>query len=240
MEAKRLLCLPEGLEVTNIDVTDGILTIGVVSIQKFSCCPLCSSAATRVHSYYRRTIADLPCAGQPVRLLLQVRRFFCTVTTCARKIFVERIAPFIEPWGRVTVRLHQSVQTIGFATGGMLGARVTDRLGIPTCWMTIIRRMMALPTPPVAQVSELGIDDFSFRRGRRFGSILVDMQSHKVIDLLPDRKAATAKAWMQDHPEIDLVSRDRGGDYAAANGSRTLPLSEGSFAAKGPFLLQRW
>ena len=123
-----------------------------------------------------------PAQGRKSRLLVQVRRFFCTVTTCARKIFVERIAPFIEPWGRVTVRLHQSVQTIGFATGGMLGARVTDRLGIPTCWMTIIRRMMALPTPPVAQVSELGRDDFSFRRGRRFGSILVDMQSHKVID----------------------------------------------------------
>ena len=141
MEVERLLALPEGLKVTNIDVTDGILTIGAVSTQKFSCCPLCSSAARRVHSYYTRTIADLPCAGQQVRLLLQVRRFFCTVTTCARKIFVERIAPFIEPWARVTVRLHQIVQTIGFATGGMLGARVTKQLGAPTCWMTIIRRM---------------------------------------------------------------------------------------------------
>jgi zinc-finger of transposase IS204/IS1001/IS1096/IS1165 len=158
MEAKRLLSLPEGFEVTTIDVTDGILTIGAVSTQKFACCPLCSSTATRVHSSYTRTIADLPCAGQQVRLLLQVRRFFCAVTTCARKIFVERIAPFVEPWGRVTARLHQSVQMIGFATGGMLGARVTDRLGIQTCWMTIIRRMMALPTPPVEQVSELGID----------------------------------------------------------------------------------
>lgn len=119
---------------------------------------------------------------------------------------------FVEPWARVTTRLYQSVQAIGLATSGMLGARLTDRLGIQTCWMTILRRIMALPTEPVV---ELGIDDFSFRRGRKFGSILVDMQSHKVIDLLPDRKAETAKAWMQAHPEIDLVSRDRGGDYAA-------------------------
>ena len=182
MEAKLLLSLPEGFEVTSIEGTDGILTIGAVSTQNSACCPLCSSLATRVHSSYTRTLADLPCAGQQVRLLLQVRKFFCQVPTCVRKIFVERIAPFIEPWARVTARLHQMVQMIGFATGGMLGARVTDRLGILTCPITIIRRMMALPTPPVAQVSELGRDDFSFRRGRRFGSILVDMQSHKVID----------------------------------------------------------
>ncbi len=215
MEAKLLLSLPEGFEVTSIEGTDGILTIGAVSTQKSACCPLCSSLATRVHSFYTRTLADLPCAGQQVRLLLQVRKFFCQVPTCVRKIFVERIAPFIEPWARVTARLHQMVQMIGFATGGMLGARVTQRLGTPTCWMTIIRRMMALPTAPVQQVSELGIDDFSFRRGRKFGTILVDMQSHQVIDLLPDRTKESAAAWISRHPEIDLVSRDRGGDYAA-------------------------
>jgi transposase len=82
--------------------------------------------------------------------------------------------------------------------------------------MTILRRIMAHPAAPVERVVQLGIDDFSFRRGRTFGTILVDMQSHKVIDLLPDRKAKTASAWMSAHPEIDLVSRDRAGDYASA------------------------
>ena len=90
MEVKLLLSLPEGLEVTHIERTDGILTISAVSMQQAVCCPLCSSAAIRVHSSYTRTLADLPCAGQ------QVRKFFCQVATCARKIFVERIAPFIE------------------------------------------------------------------------------------------------------------------------------------------------
>ena len=182
MEATLLLSLPKGFEVTDIEATDGILTIRAVSTQNSVWCPLCSSPATRVHSSYTRTLADLPCTGQQVRLLLQVRKFFCQVATCARKIFVERIAPFIEPWARVTARLHQMVQMMGFATGGMLGARVTKQLGAPTCWMTIIRRRMALPTAPGEQVAELGIDDFSFRRGRKFGTILVDMQSHQVID----------------------------------------------------------
>jgi len=94
--------------------------------------------------------------------------------------------------------------------------RVTDRLGIQTKRQTILRRIMALPTNPVGQVIELGIDDFAFRRGRTFGTILIDMQRHKVIDVLPDRKAETSAAWMTTHPEIELVSRDRGGDYASA------------------------
>jgi transposase len=215
MKVESLLCLPKGLEVTSIDTTDDGLTISVVSTQGSACCSLCSSSARRAHSHYTRAIADLPCAGQQVRLLLSVRKFFCEVRTCARKIFVERLAPFVEPWARVTVRLYQSVQAIGFATGGMLGERLSDRLGIQTCPITIIRRMMALPTAPVEQVVELGRDDFAFRRGRKFGAIIVDMLSHQVIDVLPDRQAETAKAWMKAHPEIKLVSRDRGGDYAA-------------------------
>jgi transposase len=89
-------------------------------------------------------------------------------------------------------------------------------LGIQTSRQTMLRRIMALPTEPVGQVIELGIDDFSFKRGRTFGTLLVDLQSRTVIDVLPDRKAETSAAWMAAHPEIELVSRDRGGDYASA------------------------
>jgi transposase len=147
---------------------------------------------------------------------LEVRKYFCDGTTCVRKIFAERLTPFVAPWARVTARLFQIVQIIGLATGGRLGVRVTDRLGIQTSRMTLLRRIMALPTEPVGPVSELGVDDFSFRRGRKFGTILVDLQSHKVLDVLPDRTAETSAAWMAAHPEIVLVSRDRGGDYASA------------------------
>jgi transcriptional regulator with XRE-family HTH domain len=145
-----------------------------------------------------------------------VRRYFCDVLTCARHIFVERLPPFVAAFARVTARLFQIVQIIGLATGGRLGVRVTDRLGIQTSRQTMLRRIMALPTEPVGQVIELGIDDFSFKRGRTFGTLLVDLHSRAVIDVLADRKAETAAAWMAAHPEIELVSRDRGGDYASA------------------------
>jgi transposase len=116
----------------------------------------------------------------------------------------------------VTKRLCHIVQIIGLATGGRLGVRVTDRLGIQISRQTILRRIMALPTEPVGQVPQIGIDDFSFRRGQTFGTIIVNLQTHKMLEVLPDRTAETATAWMAAHPEIELVSRDRGGDYASA------------------------
>jgi transposase len=216
MNMKSLLDLPEEVEVVSGDVTDKVITITAVSIQTAPCCPLCGTSASRIHSHYSPQLADMPCAGQRVRLTLHVRKFFCDETTCARSIFRERLASFIQPWARVTTRFLQAVEKIGLATSGMLGARLGDRLGIQTSWMTILRRMMALPSIPVAQVSQLGIDDFSFRGGRKFGTILVDMRSHQRIDLLPDRQAETATAWMAAHPQMELVSRDRAGDYASA------------------------
>ena len=216
IDVKSLLGLPEELEVVGGDVTEKMITILAASTQADPCCPLCGTNASRIHSSYIRQIMDVPCAQKCVRLMLQVRKFFCDVRTCPRKIFTERLAPFIRPWARVTTRLFQEVENIGLATSGMLGTRLGDRIGIRTSWMTIIRRIMARPATPVERVVQLGIDDFSFRRGRTFGTILVDMQSHKVIGLLPDRKTETASAWMSAHPEIELVSRDRAGDYASA------------------------
>jgi transposase len=184
IEVKSLLDLPVDLEVVDGDVTEKVITITAVSTQTVSCCPLCGTSASRIHSFYNRQLTDVPCAQKCVRLILRVQKFFCDVATCVRKIFTERLAPFIQPWARVTTRLFQEVENIGLATSGMLGKRLGDRLGIRTSWMTIIRRMMALVTPPVERVIELGIDDFSFRRGRKFGTLLVDLQSREIIDRL--------------------------------------------------------
>jgi transposase len=216
MDVSLLLSLGEGLMVERVEHDAMTLTVFVCSTSLASACPLCQKPSAHLHSHYERVVADLPCGGRQVRLLVCVPKFRCKTPTCPRKVFAERLAPLIEPWARQTTRLIAALQAIGLATCGEGGARLADKLSLPTSPTTLLRRIMALPTEPVETVCELGIDDFSFRRRRRFGTILVDLERHHILDLLPDRTSATAAAWMERHPEIELVSRDRGGDYAAA------------------------
>jgi transposase len=214
METSPFFLLGEGLELIQMERQKDQLVLYVTSSNAL--CPLCSQPATRLHSRYRRVVKDLPCAGQQVQLILHVRKFFCDTVTCVRKVFAERLPHLLAPWAQMTTRLSQALQTIGLATCGRLGARLAAHLGMTISWMTIVRRVMALPTPPVEHVECLGIDDFSFQRGRTFGTVVVDLDAPQIIDLLPDRQAETAAAWMAAHPEITHVSRDRGTEYASA------------------------
>jgi transposase len=151
MKLPATFALPRDWEVTEIAWSGGVLTLTARCTQTHPRCPLCGTPTRRFHSQYTRRIADLPCGGQQVCLLVQVRRCFCEATTCRRKIFAERLAPFVEPFARVTLRLYELVQAIGLATGGLLGQRLAQRIGIHTSWMTIIRRIMALTTKPVGR-----------------------------------------------------------------------------------------
>lgn len=202
--------------MTSLDSIDGVVTLHLVSTLSQVACPCCLRAASRVHSRYMRTVADLACGGQQVRLILHVRKFFCHTSDCVRKIFTERLSPFLEPWARMTSRLSQVIETLGFSTCARAGARLGQRLGIQISRMSVLRRIMSRPTAPAGRVSVLGLDDFSFRRGRTFGTVLVDMEHHQILDLLPNRYVETVAAWIRNHPEITHISRDRGSDYAAA------------------------
>src|SRR5581483_3039004 len=122
----------------------------------------------------------------------------------------------VASYARMTTRLTVLLQTVGLVAGGQQGTRLADRLGIATTPSTLSRHLMLLraPIPPAVRV--LGVDDWSWKKGRRYGTILVDLEKRKIIDLLPDRKAATFAQWLRSHPEIEIISRDRGTDYAAA------------------------
>jgi transposase len=216
MKEAALLALSEGMEIDQIQIRETGLEVSVISTHPQSCCPLCSQASSHIHSRYHRTLKDAPCVGRQLQLSLTVRKFFCRNPTCSRKVFTERISELAEPWARMTTRLREQITSIGLATCGKGGVRLADRLGIETSRNTTLRRIMDIPDDARASVVYLGIDDFSFRRGYRFGTILVDLESHRPIDLLPDRQAETSAAWMRDNPEIAVVSRDRGTEYASA------------------------
>src|SRR5579859_7179644 len=216
MEGTSVFSLPEGMQVSHIQIIENSIVVEVVATSLTSRCPLCSEASESIHCHYRRVLRDVPCAGRRVQLFLTVRKFTCRNLLCQRKVFAERIPTFVEPWARMTIRYCQQITSIGLATCGKGGVRLAARLSIQTTRQTILRRIMDLPDLPAGSLLYLGIDDFSFRRGYRFGTILVNLESHRVVDLLPDRKADTSASWMRQHPDLMAVSRDRGGEYASA------------------------
>ena len=216
MEGTTLLQLPEGMWLDQIQITENGLVIEVVATHPMSSCPLCSEMSSSIHSHYRRVLRDAPCAGRRIQLLLTVRKFYCRNLCCSRKVFTERLPAFVEPWARTTIRHHQQITSIGLATCGKGGTRLATRLGMQTTRQTILRRIMELPDSSPGVILFLGIDDFSFRRGCRFGTILVNLENRQVVDLLPDREAETSAAWMRQQLDLMVVSRDRGGAYASA------------------------
>lgn len=216
MDGASLLSLPEGMCVEHIQITEQGVVIEVEASHPTSCCPLCAQPSDSLKSHYRRVLRDAPCAGRQVQLVLTVRKFYCRNPCCPRKVFTERLPTFVKPWARMTIRCCQQITSIGLATCGKGGTRLAARLGIPTTRPTILRRIMDLPDASARSVVYLGIDDFSFRRRYRFGTILVNLESHRVVDLLPDRRAETAAEWMRQQPDLAVVSRDRGGEYASA------------------------
>lgn len=198
--------LPENMAITAIHPTALILTIDLACSDPIACCPLCHQPSERVHSKYSRKIADVPCGGRRVLLLLTMRKYMYHTGDCPRSIFTERLPELVQSYERMTNRLRRWIEAIGRATSGEVGVRLAEHLGMRVSPTTILRRLMALFIPPVGAVSVLGIDDWSFRRGRKFGTILVDLTTHAIIDLLPDRDVETAAAWMRAHPEIQVVS----------------------------------
>jgi len=211
-----LFLLPDSIAIEAVSPTKTRLTIQVACMLKNAACPLCQHPSERIHGSYGRTVADVPCGGRRVTLALTVRKFVCGTPECPRKIFTERLPALVQSYARMTNRLSEALQTLGFATCGEVGERLTPKLGMCVSGPTLLRRMRAVSIPPPCSVRVLGIDDWSWKKGVSYGTILVDLELRRPVELLPDRSTETVEAWLRAHPEVDIVSRDRGGEYAAA------------------------
>src|SRR5438067_7699218 len=207
---------PAGITIDSIDPSANELVIRIACDFPSMPCPECHQLSARIHSGYQRMVADLPCAGRNVILALTVRKFVCGTPTCPRKIFTERLPGLVESYGRMTGRLIALLQAIGVVAGGQKGTRLAARSGIASTPSTLLRHVMRLPAPPTRAVRVLGVDDFAWKKRFTYGTILVDLERRKIIDVLADRESATVEAWLQEHPEVAFVSRDRGKEFTKA------------------------
>ena len=206
--------LPKGLDLENLSIETERVSISLSSGTSRSVCPLCGRGSSRVHSRYSRTVSDLPWHGISVTLEVHARRFFCDEPSCERRIFCERL-PEVAARARKTMRLEEALLAIALELGGRAGARLALELGIVAARDALLRRIKAAPLPEVGKVRVLGVDDFAFKKGSTYGTIIVNLEEHKVVDLLPERSQESLVAWFKSHPaaEVEVAARDRSNIY---------------------------
>lgn len=198
------------MDLETIEVQKQTVIVYLHATSLTALCPRCGTLAARVHSRYCRTIADVACGQRCLVLKLRVRKWFCREASCSQRIFAERFPELVKPYARMTDRLITALQSIGVTTNGADAARIASSLGMPTTAKTIIRRVLQLPLPSEGAVAKIGVDEWAWKKGHRYGTILVDLEQRRVVQLLAERSVETSKAWFCKHPEIDLISRDRG------------------------------
>jgi transposase len=207
------VCLP-GCRVDSVTEDEDALWLVAHTTSKCGICPNCRHRSVNIHSYYTRSINDLPFSDRSVQVRLRIKRFRCLFPECRRRTFTEAIPGFLVAYARRTPRVTLALWHIGQVAGGQAGAQLATCLRMPTTRYTLLRLLRRQPLPEAETLHIIGIDDWAKRRGQTYGTIVVDLERHRVVDLLANREAETLTTWLSSQPNIHIVARDRSVEYA--------------------------